>query len=49
MWDHGSEDGDIVQIFVNGKFYRQLTLTKRGATVTLPLAFAGCTRYLVTW
>ena len=41
MWDHGSEDGDIVQIFVNGQFYRQLRLTKGPATVTLPLAFGN--------
>jgi len=39
IWDHGNQDGDIVQIFINGRFHRQLSLTKSGTTLTLPLQY----------
>ena len=39
LWDHGTQDGDIVQLFVNGTYYRQIQLAKGGTTVSLPLAY----------
>lgn len=37
--DHGSEDGDVVQLYVNGQFYQQVRLTNKGTTLSLPLRF----------
>jgi len=39
LWDHGSQDGDVVQLFVNGIFQRQISLTTDGTTISLPLAY----------
>ncbi|MDP6543445.1 MAG: hypothetical protein QGH60_05595 [Phycisphaerae bacterium] len=39
IWDHGDQDGDIVAVYVNGIFKRKITLSNRGTTLTLPLAF----------
>lgn len=39
IWDHGQEDGDIVQLFINGKPVQQLRLTRAGATLSFPLAY----------
>jgi hypothetical protein len=41
IWDHGKQDGDIVQIFLNGRFLRELRLVKNGTTLTLPLKFGN--------
>jgi len=39
LWDHGSQDGDVVQIYVNGRLYRTVQLTKGGTTLRLPLPY----------
>ena len=39
LWDHGKQDGDIVQVFVDGRFYKQIRLTKGGITLSLPLTY----------
>jgi len=39
LWDHSDQDGDIVQIFVNGQYHQTVHLTKSGATLSLPLTF----------
>jgi hypothetical protein len=38
MWDHAKQDGDIVDLYLNGKYLRRIKLTKAGSTVTLNLA-----------
>jgi|GEM_PF-4238466 len=37
LWDHGSEDGDIVDVYFNRTFYRRVPLTKAGTVLTLNL------------
>jgi hypothetical protein len=39
VWDHSKQDGDIVQVFLNGRFLRQVSLVKGGTTITLPLQY----------
>jgi len=39
IWDHGSEDGDRVKIYINGKYYRTVTLKKKGTVLRLPLRY----------
>ncbi|MDP6543442.1 MAG: hypothetical protein QGH60_05580 [Phycisphaerae bacterium] len=38
MWDHGKEDNDVVDLYLNGKFLKRINLTNRGTTITLTLA-----------
>ncbi|MDP6636678.1 MAG: hypothetical protein QGG42_17400 [Phycisphaerae bacterium] len=46
MWDHRKQDGDIVNLYLNGKYLRQIKLTNRGSTITLNLT-AGRHRFEV--
>jgi hypothetical protein len=39
LWDHGSEDGDVVQVYVDGRLHSTVRLTKAGTTLRLPLPF----------
>lgn len=39
LWDHGTQDGDIVQIYINGRYYKTVHLTRAGTTLRLPLRF----------
>jgi hypothetical protein len=38
MWDHAKQDGDIVDLYLNGKYLRRISLTKGGSSLTLNLA-----------
>ena len=38
MWDHAKEDGDIVDLYLNGQYLRRMNLTNAGTNVTLNLA-----------
>jgi len=38
MWDHAKEDGDIVDLYLNGQYLRRISLTNGGSNITLTLA-----------
>ena len=38
MWDHAKQDGDIVDLYLNGKYLRRISLTNKGSSITLNLA-----------
>lgn len=38
MWDHAKQDGDIVDLYLNGKYLRRISLTNSGSSLTLNLA-----------
>ena len=38
MWDHGKQDGDVVDLYLNRQYLRRIRLTKGGSSVTLNLA-----------
>ena len=40
VWDHASEDGDIISVYVNGQWViENKVITNAGETITLPLLF----------
>ncbi|MDP6634658.1 MAG: hypothetical protein QGG42_07165 [Phycisphaerae bacterium] len=42
VWDHGKlQDGDVVEIFVNGKLIRQVSLTRSKTRIKLPLPYGN--------
>lgn len=44
LYDCCDEDGDIVDVILNGQLFQQVKLTNRGATITLPVAANGSTK-----
>ncbi|MBX3399499.1 MAG: hypothetical protein KF873_12215 [Gemmataceae bacterium] len=44
LYDCCDEDGDIVDVLLNGQMFQQVKLTNRGATITIPVAANGSTK-----
>jgi len=38
MWDHAKQDGDIVDLYVDGRYLRRISLTNSGTSLSLQLA-----------